>query len=151
MLPTKEKLAKLKMRVGPNWLSFEKFRKEGATALDVVKDGTVASLQTKTGQYRIISEDDYQKLYGLARDVERLRGGMRMVVSAVRAVQKHPDTETLQVLLESINLMNDLPELPTRNRFEPLQPEEIELEEDDEVILDPKQFNRRAYTDGLSQ
>jgi hypothetical protein len=67
---------------------------------------------------------------------------MRMVISAVRAVQKHPDSETMQVLIESINLMNDLPELPTRDRFEPLQPENFELEEDDEVILAPKQRER---------
>lgn len=151
MLVTKEKSTKLEIKAGPNWSSFEKFRKEGANALDLVKDGKVASLQTKTGQYRIISEEDYQKLYGLARDVERLRGGMRIVVSAVRAAQKHPDSETLQVLIESINLMNDLPELPTRDRFEPLQPEDIELEEDDEVILDPQYLERKAQTDELAQ
>lgn len=148
MLSANKDQTTLSLRPGPNWSSFEKFRKEGATALDSIKNGTVASLQTKSGQYRILSERDYQKLYGLARDVDRLQGGLRVVVSAVRAVQKHPDSETIRVLLESINLMNNLPELPTRNSFEPLQLEGFELEEDDEVILDPHQLDRLTNTNG---
>ncbi len=31
------------------WTSFEKFRTEGAKTLESVKDGKVATLQTKTG------------------------------------------------------------------------------------------------------
>ena len=135
----------LHLKQGSSWQSFEQFRKEGANALESVKDGTIATLQTKSGQYRILEEKDFQKLYGTARDIERLRGGLRVIVSAVRAVQKHPDDETLKVLIESVNLMGSLPELPTRDRFEPLQPEGFEVEEedeDDEYILDPKELQR---------
>lgn len=140
MLAANKEQKTLNLRPGQSWSSFEKFRTEGASALNSVKNGTVASLQTKSGQYRILSEQDYQTLYGLARDVERLRGGLRVIVSAVRAVQKHPDSETINVLLESINLMKDLPELPTRESFDPLEPEGFELENADEVILDPQQL-----------
>ena len=142
MLAANQEQKTLNLRTGQCWSSFEKFRTEGATALNSVKDGTVASLQTKSGQYRILSEQDYQTLYGLARDVDRWRSGLRVIVSAVRAVQKHPEKETLDVLIESIKLLKDLPELPTRESFEPLQPEGFELEDSDEVILAPQQLDR---------
>jgi hypothetical protein len=135
----------LSLKQGQSWPSFEQFRKEGSKGLESVKDGEVATLKTKSGQYRILEERDFQKLYGLARDVERLSGGLRVVISAIRAVQKHHDEETLKVLLESVHLMGNLPELPTRENFAPLEPEGFEMEEDeededDEYILDPKEL-----------
>jgi len=144
MMAARQQGAALDLRSGPSWLSFEKFRTEGAKALEPVKDGTVATLQTKTGQYRILSEGDFQTLYGLASDVERLRGGMRVVLSAARAVQKHKDSDSVEVLLESVRLLGSLPELPTREAFEELQPESFnsELDEDDEVITDPALLER---------
>lgn len=134
MLAANKEQKTLNLRQGQSWSSFEKFRTLGASALNSVKEGTVASLQTKSGQYRILCEQDYQTLYGQACEVERWRSSWRVIVSAVRAVQKHPDSETINVLIESINLMKDLPELPTRERFDPLEPEGIEIEDSDEVI-----------------
>lgn len=127
---------------GPSWSSFEKFRTEGAKALESLKDGKVGTLQTKTGQYRILEERDFQKLLGLARDVERLRGGLRVVVQAVRVVQKHRDDDTLKLLADAVTMMGSLPELPTRDNFDPLLPEGIEVEPDDEVDLDPAEIER---------
>lgn len=124
---------------GPNWQSFEQFRTAGATVLEPVKSGMVATLQTKTGQYRILEESDFQKLYGLARDVDRLRGGLKLVLSAVRVVKKHPDAESIDTLLKSVQLLGSLPELPVQDDFETLTPEGFEVDEDDEVILDPSQ------------
>ncbi len=105
------------LQSGPNWSSYEKFRTEGAKALESVKDGTVATLQTKTGQYRILEEHDFQNLLGLAREVERLRGGLRVVVHAVRVAQKHPDTDSLNLLAEAVTMLGNLPDLPTREGF----------------------------------
>lgn len=81
-------------------------------------------------------------MYGLARDVDRLRGGLRVVTLAVHAAQKHPDPESLKVLAEVVAMLGSLPELPTRSRFDPLVPEGLDLEQDDEVILDPDQIER---------
>ncbi len=132
----------LSFQSGQVWASFEQFRLEGGKALSAVKDGTVATLHTKSGQYRILEEHDFQKLFGLARDIDRLRGGLRVVTLAVRAVQKHPDAETLNVLAEAVAMLGSLPELPVRERFEALLPEGEELEPDDEVILDPIELKR---------
>ncbi len=130
------------LQPGATWLSFEKFRQEGAKALELVKNGIVATLHTKSGQYRIVEESDFQKMYGLARDVDRLRGGLRVVISAARAVQKHQDEDTINVLLHSLTLLGSLPELPTRQVLEPLIPEFDAVDEEDEVISDPKELER---------
>ena len=130
------------LRVGQSWKSFEQFRTGGAKALNSVKDRVIATLQTRTGQYRIVEERDFQELYGIARDVDRLRGGLRVVVLAVRAAQKHPDEETLNVVAEAVAMLGNLPELPVREEFDELIPEGTDWDEDDEVILDPNSVVR---------
>lgn len=134
---------------GPIWSSFEKFRAEGAKALNSLKEGKVATLQTKTGQYRIVEEHDFQKLLGLARDVERLRGGLSILTQTVRVVQKHPDVESLNLLAEIVTMLGSLPELPTRDSFDPLLPEGIEVDPDDEVDLDPALIERPLNADNV--
>lgn len=138
------------LQSGPSWSSFEKFRTEGAKALESIKDGKVGTLHTKTGQHRILEERDFQKLLGLARDVERLRGGLRILMQTVRVVQKHPDAESLSLLAETVSMLGSLPELPTRESFDPLLPEGLEVDPDDEVDLDPAQIERPFDTRNLA-
>ncbi len=133
---------RLNLQLAQTWKSFEKFSSEGAKALSAIKNGAIVTLTTKTGQYRIIEERDFQQLYGLARDVDRLRGGLRMVTLAVRAAQKHPDPENLEVLAEAVAMLGELPELPIRDSFEPLMPENIDFDEHDDVMLDPDEIER---------
>jgi hypothetical protein len=133
---------KLRLRSGANSRSSQKFRLQGAEALSSIGNGVIATLQTKTGQYRIIEERDFQEMYGLARDVDRLRGGLRFVILAVRAAQKHPEPENLHLLAQAVAMLGDLPELPTRKSFERLVPENFDLDEDDEVMLDPDEIER---------
>lgn len=141
----------IKLQQGPSWPSFEKFRNEGAKSLESIKDGTVATLHTKTGQYRIVEEHDFQELLGLARDVARLRGGLSLVMKAVRVVQKHPDNDSLELLATSVTMLGDLPELPTRSNFDYLSPEDEDIDLDDEVTLEPDQIERPLsdYTGAL--
>jgi len=113
-----------------------------APALESLKNGKVATLQTKTGQYRIIEEHDFQKLLGLASDVERLSGGLRVLLQTARVVQKHPDADSLNLLIETVSMLSSLPQIPTRDSFEPLPPENINVDLDDEVDLDPHQIER---------
>jgi hypothetical protein len=140
MLQTNRKARLFSLRLAQTWKSFEKFRAEGAKALSTIKDGAVATLTTKTGQYRIIEEHDFQQMYGLARDVDRLRGGLRMITVAVRAAQKHPDRENLEVLAEAVAMLGELPELPIKDSFELLMPENTDFDDDDDVMLDPNEI-----------
>lgn len=139
------------LKSGPSWKSFEQFRAEGAKALSSVKERLIATLHTRTGQYRIVEERDFQALYGLAREVDRLRGGLQFVFVAVRAAQKHPDQETLNVLSQAVAMLGNLPELPVRENFDSLIPEELDWDEEDEVILDPSQVSRPLQSKELAQ
>ncbi len=135
--------ASLEMKPGPYWSSFEKFRTEGAKSLESIKGGTVAVLVTKTGQYRILEEDDFQKILGLARDVARLRSGLKLVLQSARIVQKHPhDSDSIELLVNAVTMLGSLPDLPTRDHFEPLLPESANEDTDDEVELDPSKIER---------
>lgn len=137
-----EESTSINLRNGRTWSSFEQLRTEGASSLEPLKNGTVATLHTKTGQYRILEEHDFQKLLGLATDVARLRKGLRMVMQAVRVVQKHRDDDSLNLLVEAVTMVGSLPELPTREGFEALLPEDMDIEPDDEVELDPERIER---------
>lgn len=139
------------LRVGQTWKSFEQFRLEGAKTLSSVKDRVIATLHTKSGQYRIIEEHDFQTLYGLARDVDRLRGGLRVVVLAVRAAQKHPDEENLNLLAEAVAMLGNLPELPVRDTFDALEPETLDQNEEEEVILDRDRIPHPLHEARLSR
>ncbi|MFW6296553.1 MAG: hypothetical protein ACOC04_05120 [Halothece sp.] len=144
MLGVNQERTATNLRVARNWKSFEDFRKAGAKALKPVQDGAIATLKTSTGDYRVMSEEDFQNLYGLACDVARLQGGLNVVLTAARAVQKHNDPETVDVLIQTIKMMGNLPALPTREDFEHPQPEESdsEIEAEDEMIDDPSLLER---------
>lgn len=81
-----------------------------------------------------------------------MQGGLRIVVSAARALQKNPDNaDTMDVLLQSITFLGSLPELPTREKFESLLVETTELDEDDEVILDSKELEKLIKSESLTR
>jgi hypothetical protein len=127
-----------------SWNSFEQFRTSGANTLATITPGTVGTLQTKTGQYRILNENDFQQLVGLATDVERLQQGLNVVMRAVRVVENHPeDADTLALLVETVSMLGSISTvLPTRSSFPPLEPEDIPVNSDDEVILAPELLDR---------
>jgi hypothetical protein len=115
---------------GPFWPSFEQFRLQGNAGLQELAPGSVGTLLTKQGQFRIMAEEDFQRLQGLAADVRRLSGGLRVVFAAARALQRNRDEASLETLSEAVMMLGDLPALPTRDRFEPLKPEGLDLEEE---------------------
>jgi len=125
------------LKVGIQWSSFEKFRAEGARCLEPIKNGTIGILQTKTGQYRIIEERDFQQMLGLARDVDRVRKGLRILIQTIRVVKKHRDTDSINLLIEAASTLGTLPELPTRDTFDALLPESTDVDTEDEVDIDP--------------
>ncbi|HIK10164.1 MAG TPA: hypothetical protein IGS52_07840 [Oscillatoriaceae cyanobacterium M33_DOE_052] len=151
MTIAKKKEREFSLRVGQTWKSFEQFRLEGAKTLSAVKERVIATLHTKSGQYRIIEEHDFQTLYGLARDVDRLRGGLQVVVLAVRAAQKHPDETHLKLLAEAVAMLGNLPELPVRDAFDALEPETSDGDDEDEVILDLDRIPRPLRSPKLPQ
>lgn len=133
----------LRLSPGEHWHSFEQLRTAGVNAIHKVTPGTVGTLQTKNGQYRLLTEADFQKLVGVAGDIERLQQGLNVVMRAIRVVQNHPeDSETLALLVETVTMLGMDTVLPTRSSFPPLELENIAVESDDEVTIDPAQIQR---------
>lgn len=125
----------LALQPGPVWPSFEQFRKVGSSALAPIGNGVVGALTTRSGRYRIVEEHDFQRLVGLAAEVERQRNGFQLIIAASKAVQRHRDDATVETLIHSVSMIGELPSLPTRIGFEKIAPEGLELDPDDEVIL----------------
>src|SRR5258708_21347017 len=89
---------------GPNWGSFEQFRKGGTAALDEIPAHGVATLRGKTGTFRILRDEDFQHLLGLAADIHRLQEGLNFVIQAAKVVAKHPDRDHVPLLIQSASL-----------------------------------------------
>jgi hypothetical protein len=143
-VPFGKSIPTIQLTPSASWNSFEQFRTSGANTLTTITDGTVGTLQTKTGQYRILNEHDFQRLVGLTSDVERLQQGLSVVMRAVRVVENHPeDADTLALLVETVSLLGNISTvLPTRSSFPPLELEDIPAESEDEVMLSPELLNR---------
>lgn len=112
---------------GPEWPSFEKFRLSGGTALDAITSGAVGTLQVKSNKFRILRDDDFQRLLGLASEVYRLKRGVTIVVQATKVVAKHPeDQDAIQLLFQSASMLSESNILPEREGHEEFQitPEE---------------------------
>lgn len=137
-------LPPIKLTPTAHWNSFEQFRTSGANALTNITPGTVGTLHSKTGQYRILTEVDFQNLLGIATDVERLQQGLNVVMRAVQVVQNHPqDSDTLALLAETVAMLGTMTTvLPTISSFPSLTPEDITVDPEDEVILSPELIQR---------
>jgi hypothetical protein len=114
---------------GPEWRSFEQFRIAGGSALDGFTAGTVATLHVKSKVFRILRDDDFQRLIGLASEVHRLKQGITFVVKAAKVVAKHPnDRDGIELLYHSASMLSESSILPEREGHDifHMTPEEIE-------------------------
>jgi hypothetical protein len=120
------------------WASFDKFKLEGAKALEQINAGHIATLITKTGQYKILSETDFQNLLGLASEVRRIKDGLNAIIATASIAQKHRDPESLEALMQVVIAIGDLPRLPSNNQPTLAQMPITETpDEDDTAILEP--------------
>ena len=112
---------------GPYWGSFEQFRTSGTTSLEGIRPGMVATLNGKSATFRILRDDDFQKLLGLASEVHRIRNGVTFVVKAAKIVAKHQDRESIELLIQSVSMLGESHVLPERDGHDQFQitPEEI--------------------------
>jgi hypothetical protein len=127
----------LQFKTAAHWQSFDKFKLEGAGALEQVGAGSIASLNTKTGQYRIISETDFQHLLGLASEVQRIKGGLNAIIASATVAQKHRDADSLEALMQVVIAVGDLPRLPSSSVVSQVELPNLDPDPDDTVLLDP--------------
>jgi hypothetical protein len=121
---------------GPEWRSFEQFRVAGGSALEGITIGTVATLHVKSKVFRILRDDDFQRVVGLASEVHRLKQGITFVVKAAKVVAKHPnDHESIELLYQSASLLSESSLLPEREGHDIFQITPKEAEEYSEEDL----------------
>lgn len=130
------KALEINLLPGPVWTSFEKFRTGGNTALESIRPGSVGTLRTKAQTYRIMLDADFQRLLGWASEAARLQKGLRLVVQAAKVVVKHPEIESLQLLVDSAALIAESPILPVKHGHDSLQLTQAEIEEQSKDTFD---------------
>ncbi len=99
---------------GPTWNSFEQFRLKGGGALEEISRHQVATLRSKAGTFRILRDEDFQSILGLASEVHRLKGGLKLILTAARVYSKFRDEEHKDLLMEAVSVLAGLPVLPER-------------------------------------
>jgi hypothetical protein len=104
---------------GPYWASFEQFRTAGTTALEGIRPGMVAMLNSRSAPFRILRDEDFQRLLGLAAEVHRIKTGVRIVMMAAEVYAKHKDEESIQLLMTSLSMLSESRVLPEREGHGP--------------------------------
>jgi hypothetical protein len=117
-----------------SWSSFDKFKLEGATALERVANGSVGLLTTKSGQYRILTDSDFQSLLGLASEVRRIKEGLNAIIATATVARRHRDSESLEALMQVVIAVGDLPRLPSNAQVTALNLEELETDSGDAIL-----------------
>jgi hypothetical protein len=82
--------------------------------LEGINLGSVGTLRCKFATFRVLREEDFQKLVGLASEVHRLKHGITLVVQAAKVVCRHPEEETLELLINSASMLGESHVLPER-------------------------------------
>lgn len=123
---------------GPTWNSFEQFRRGGQSVLDEIPVHGVGTLRGKSGTFRVLRDEDFQRLLGLSSDIHRLQNGLNFVIQAARVVARHPDQEHVQLLIQSASMVAGSPVLPVREGHESfeLSAEEQATQSADEFELE---------------
>lgn len=132
------KLQPVSLKPGPEWASFEQFRIAGSAGVEAVGGGQIGTLRTKTGVFRVLRDEDFQVLVGLASEVTRLKGGLATMVQAAKVVRDHPASPSaFDLLLHLAAQYGDA-------ALAAVEPEMSPAAGDDEFIVDPAELKRRV-------
>jgi len=137
----------LALTPGPSWPTWEKFRQAGATGLESIPKHGVATLQTKKGTFRIMHDDDFQRLLGIASSVHRLQKGLKVILQSANLVYKHPDQDHIRLLVEHASMFAESPVLPERDGHElfKLTPEETAEQSTEDLDFDVADIPRPKW------
>jgi hypothetical protein len=127
--------------VAEEFRSFDKLKELGAKVLAAVRGGNFAKLTTKTGQYVVLEESDFQYLLGRSLDADRISTDVQLIVTAVQAVgeTRNPKAiETLLLITQKIARIS----APIRGPHVASFGSGQSLDEDDEYELDPSKITR---------
>lgn len=114
------------------WRSPEQFRKNLGDNLRSIDRGYVGTLLTKENKtIRLLTDEDFQELYGLAREIDRLRDGIEVIIAAAVSVQENQNESAIRVLTKAALTLGRTPVLPTRNPSKDFSLDIVQSEEID--------------------
>jgi hypothetical protein len=96
----------------------------------------VATLNGKSALYRILRDEDFQKLLGLASEVHRIKDGVAFVAKAAKIVARHKDQDSIELLIQSVSMLGDSRVLPERHGHDQLEITAEEIAENAENDFD---------------
>jgi hypothetical protein len=138
--PIESEIREAQLRPGPVWTSFEQFRVAGPGGPESVGGGQVGTLQTKAGVFRLLRDEDFQFLVGLASEARRLQGGLSTIVHAANVIRDHPSSPSAVELLLHLASVFGATNVSLPTQLSDSAP----AIEDDEVIVDAAELKRRV-------
>lgn len=127
---------RLSLVSGPRWSSLEEMIAAGEEAVSSLNRGAVGGLTTDSGTYRVLAEDDFQTLLGLAQDVSRLSTAVNDLVAAAQVASEQQDDDSLRELIAAASQVRDVPALALRQGHAALVHEHMQFNDDDGLITD---------------
>ncbi|WP_412027247.1 hypothetical protein [Deinococcus yunweiensis] len=124
------------LHLGPVWERFEDIRVGAAEKLSKIRNGTIGILKLKQRQYRILCEDDFQRLLGSAADAEMLRREVQLIIQAAEVVNENnsdASRKMLQMIALQISEKVYLPSIDGSQSFD-LEKHDIDREDDDSSL-----------------
>lgn len=95
---------------GPVWGSWEQFRIAGSRGLsESLPLGSVGRLRTKHGEFACLRWSDFDRIYGLSRDVHRLSQGVMLMHQAAEVVLRSEDLDLGVKMIRDLTLQYQLP------------------------------------------
>lgn len=123
--------APLNFHVGPIFERFEDIRVGAAQKLSEIRNGKIGILRIKQQQYRILAEEDYQRVYGRALDAEILSKEVSLMIQAAVVVSE-TDTEAARTMLRMAAMqVKEKVRLVTLDGGQPVRPSDYDLSEFD--------------------
>jgi hypothetical protein len=99
------------------------------------------------GTFRLLHDEDFQALLGIASEAHRLKGGLKLIISAARVYSKFRDDEHQELLMEAVSVFAGGPVLPVRDghgEFAITPEEKAEVAEANDLDLETAHIPRPA-------
>lgn len=115
------------------WTSAEQFRKGLLDNVQSIQRGKVGTLTMKNKTIRMLSEEDFQELYGMAQEIDRLRDGIEIILAAAVTVQETRTDSAVITLTKAALALGRVPVLPTRRPSKEFSIDQIPVDEQTET------------------
>ena len=130
---------------GPVWKSFEQFCRGDEAALNNIPDHGVGVIVHEITHFRIMREDDFQRLIGLAAEVQRILQAFNIALQNAKAAAQHPDNDHMERFIKSATSLGDNLVFPTCDGLGQYQLTQDEIDTQDVEEFDLSEIPRPLF------